>query len=76
MAKTLTLAYAASLTSIELQEDEVVHDKQSLLEAVKRVGPTVLLGLSSTGGMFTEDVVKSMARQVEKPMCVKRGRHS
>ncbi|HEX4246965.1 MAG TPA: NAD-dependent malic enzyme [Pseudonocardia sp.] len=40
----------------------------SLLDVVKAVGPTALIGLSTAAGAFTEEVVRSMAAQVERPI--------
>jgi len=45
-----------------------MEDGLSLLEVVKRVKPTILLGLSGIGGLFTEEVIKEMAKHVEKPI--------
>lgn len=45
-----------------------VKDGQSLLDTVRRFRPTVLLGLSGVGKLFTEDVVRSMAKQVQRPV--------
>ncbi|MFI9272922.1 NAD-dependent malic enzyme [Kitasatospora sp. NPDC052896] len=39
-----------------------------LLETVGRAAPTILLGTSTAHGAFTEDVVKAMARGVERPI--------
>ncbi|KZV62027.1 hypothetical protein PENSPDRAFT_658478 [Peniophora sp. CONT] len=39
-----------------------------LLEVVKRVKPTVLIGCSTHAGAFTEEVVKAMAEGVERPI--------
>jgi malic enzyme len=35
-------------------------DGMSLLEAVQQFKPTVLLGLTTQGGLFTEEIVKTM----------------
>ncbi|KAI0564523.1 malic enzyme [Gracilaria domingensis] len=43
-------------------------DKMSLFEVIKQVKPTVLLGLSGVGGLFTEKVVREMARHVDEPV--------
>ena len=53
-----------------LKIDDVQHEGSSLLDTVLRVKPTVLLGLSGVGGLFTERVVRSMASVVREPMYV------
>merc|ERR1719274_66042 len=40
-------------------------DGMPLLEVVKTVRPTILLGLSTTHGIFTEDVVRAMHEACE-----------
>jgi len=47
-----------------------VDDKNAigLLDVVNHVKPTLLIGCSTIGGAFSEDVVKTMAAQVEKPI--------
>nr|AIT70147.1 malic enzyme [Gracilaria vermiculophylla] len=45
-----------------------LQDGMSLVDVVKAVKPTILLGLSGVGGLFTEDVVREMAKHVEKPV--------
>lgn len=40
----------------------------SLLEVVREVGPTILLGTSGQGGAFTSEVIKEMSRNVERPV--------
>lgn len=51
-------------------EDVAVNEKGEvgLLEVVKKVKPTVLIGCSTHGGAFTEEVVKEMAKGVERPI--------
>lgn len=42
--------------------------KITLLETVKRVKPTILIGTSTDHGAFTQDVVEAMAQGVERPI--------
>ena len=39
-----------------------------LLEVVKHVKPTVLIGCSTKSGAFTEEVIREMAKHVERPV--------
>jgi malate dehydrogenase (oxaloacetate-decarboxylating) len=39
-----------------------------LLEVVKKVKPTILIGTSGQAGAFTEEIVKEMAKHVEHPI--------
>jgi malic enzyme len=47
---------------------EDLEDGQSLHQVVKDVKPTVLLGLSGVGGLFTEEVVREMSKHVDQPV--------
>ncbi|MED3353131.1 oxaloacetate-decarboxylating malate dehydrogenase, partial [Bacillus thuringiensis] len=40
----------------------------SLMEVVRRVKPTILIGTSGQAGAFTEDIIKEMAKHVERPI--------
>lgn len=40
----------------------------TLLDVVKEVHPTVLIGVSTQGGAFTQEVITTMAQYVERPI--------
>jgi malate dehydrogenase (oxaloacetate-decarboxylating) len=39
-----------------------------LLTVVKNVKPTILIGCSTVGGAFTEEIVKTMTKHIERPI--------
>lgn len=41
---------------------------KDLLEVVKSVKPNILIGVSTTGGSFTEDIVKTMSQLNDRPI--------
>jgi malate dehydrogenase (oxaloacetate-decarboxylating) len=43
-------------------------DKIGLLDVVRNAKPTVLIGVSAQGGMFSETVIRAMADGVERPI--------
>ncbi|CEM04146.1 unnamed protein product [Vitrella brassicaformis CCMP3155] len=57
---------------LEFQKPFARHDikepVKDLLEAVKMVLPTALIGLSGQGGAFTDDVIEKMQEHTERPI--------
>ena len=44
------------------------HGEIGLLEVVKKVKPTVLIGCSTKAGAFTEEIIKEMAKGTDRPI--------
>lgn len=44
------------------------HDLDTLEKVVKAIHPTILVGCSTVGGAFTENIVKEMAAHTERPI--------
>jgi malate dehydrogenase (oxaloacetate-decarboxylating)(NADP+) len=60
---------SASVRDRELSwRNDAVSDGDSLLEAVKKHKPTVLLGLSAAGRIFKEEVIRCMASYCDRPI--------
>ena len=57
---------AAGRTRGRLAAD--VHGAIGLADVIGRIEATVLIGLSTVGGAFTEPIVREMARKVERPV--------
>lgn len=47
---------------------DIEGDIPSLLEVIKNVKPTVLLGLTGVSGLFTQEVIETMAELVDAPI--------
>lgn len=63
--------YKRSVAWSEAEADGVGLDAErakSLLEVVRALRPTVLIGASGTPGLFGESVVREMARTCERPL--------
>jgi malate dehydrogenase (oxaloacetate-decarboxylating) len=58
--------YACSST--EPSEWDPGDDPRELLDVVRNVQPTILIGTSTVQGAFTREVVTTMASQVERPI--------
>lgn len=43
-------------------------DKMGLTEVVRSVRPTILLGLSGQGGLFTEEIVRELSKLQDRPV--------
>lgn len=48
--------------------NESVSDGASMLDVMKSHKPTVLLGLSAQGGIFTEELIRCMAQHTNRPI--------
>jgi malate dehydrogenase (oxaloacetate-decarboxylating) len=47
---------------------EISDNGITLAEVVKQVRPTILIGCSTVAGAFTQDIIKDMASDVERPI--------
>jgi malate dehydrogenase (oxaloacetate-decarboxylating) len=56
------------LDAFKLEYAQPHESSLSLLEVVKRVHPTILIGTAAQPQAFTEDIVREMARHVPQPL--------
>jgi len=60
------------LTSAQIQyardDDKHQSGSQNLLDVIKQVKPHVLIGTSTRPGAFTEEIVREMAKHVDRPV--------
>ncbi len=58
-----------AMTRAEMKEYGFTGDRPAdLLEVVKRVKPTILLGTTARANTFTEEIIREMARHVPRPV--------
>lgn len=50
------------------REEDWGGDETGLLEVVKKVKPTVLIGTSTQAGAFSEEVIREMSKNVDRPI--------
>lgn len=50
------------------QENDWEGEETGLLEVVKKAKPTVLIGTSTHAGAFSEEVIKTMSENVDRPI--------
>ena len=56
------------LAAHKLDFAHVMKDTADFVEAIRNLRPTAIIGVSATGGSFTEEVVKTMAEINEQPI--------
>jgi malate dehydrogenase (oxaloacetate-decarboxylating)(NADP+) len=59
---------ATDLASHKLPYAHEAAPVRDLVQAIKRVKPTILIGVSAVGGAFTEDAIWTMSRLNERPI--------
>ncbi|KAG8975485.1 NAD-dependent malic enzyme, mitochondrial [Tulasnella sp. 425] len=52
----------------EWDDGDKLDGKIGLLQVVKKIHPTVLIGTSTHAGGFTEEIIKEMAKHVDRPI--------
>jgi len=54
----------SELEGWDRNNEGIIH----LMEVIKRVKPTILIGTSGQAGAFSEDIIKEMARHTDRPI--------
>lgn len=60
--------YAKSADVLPNWSCDITKPHDALLDVVKHVKPTILIGCSTVAGAFTEEIVKTMASNVARPI--------
>lgn len=66
--KRLGTDYFVLPSQEKFMRDEVDHEGLSILESVKLFKPSILIGLSGVGGLFTSEICAAMASYNERPV--------
>ncbi|KAL3918404.1 MAG: hypothetical protein SGARI_007475, partial [Bacillariaceae sp.] len=59
------------MASLNPEQQQFARDEDNelpLMDVVKKYKPTVLLGVTAVGGLFTEDLIREMASNTERPI--------
>eukprot|EP00004_Rigifila_ramosa_P019835 TRINITY_DN5096_c0_g1_i4.p1 TRINITY_DN5096_c0_g1~~TRINITY_DN5096_c0_g1_i4.p1 ORF type:complete len:602 (-),score=146.61 TRINITY_DN5096_c0_g1_i4:20-1804(-) len=59
-------SFSASVAELARASTEL--DNLSILQVIQRVKPTILIGLSGQGGIFTESIIREMKTHNERPV--------
>ncbi|WP_428242505.1 NAD-dependent malic enzyme [Gynuella sp.] len=52
----------------KIDQWQVSHDKLGMLEVIKHANPTVLIGVSGQPGLFTQEMLETLASQCDQPV--------
>lgn len=59
------------MDELNAEQQQFARDEDNelpLIDVVKKFKPTILLGVTAFGGLFTEDLIREMATHVDKPI--------
>ncbi|MGM7724441.1 NAD-dependent malic enzyme [Metabacillus sp. Hm71] len=60
--------YARQIQEVKNWKRDSTNGEIGLMEVVRQVRPTILIGTSTVAGAFTEEIVKEMASHVRRPV--------